>query len=182
MAASKRREKASSMFLLRLVFILIRQAKYRFWACPLKAESKLNIRGSISLLSLQGVGPLRLLSYGKRTDPLKCPLGICRPSRGVGGLARMGIAVYLLRFFKVINKNLWENGSLPFELVELSCLRALQRPADNLHGNPFYPLGKIGVPFSAGYYSQSVKGIWQDPKVFENSDIDTLLSFSQLME
>lgn len=38
--------------------------------------------------------------------------------------------------------------------------------------SPFYPHGNIPVPFSPGYTSNSVEGIWQGLKVFENSDID----------
>ncbi len=38
--------------------------------------------------------------------------------------------------------------------------------------SPFYPLGDIPVPFSAGHTSQSVEGIWQALKVFEHCDID----------
>jgi len=38
--------------------------------------------------------------------------------------------------------------------------------------SPFYPHGNIPVPFSSDYYSQSVEGIWQGLKVFENQDID----------
>lgn len=38
--------------------------------------------------------------------------------------------------------------------------------------SPFYPHGNIPVPFSHNYYSQSVEGIWQGLKVFENHQID----------
>ncbi len=38
--------------------------------------------------------------------------------------------------------------------------------------SPFYPIGNIPIPFSDGY-SESVEGVWQGLKVFENSDIDT---------
>lgn len=34
--------------------------------------------------------------------------------------------------------------------------------------SPFYPHGGIPVPFSPGYFSESVEGIWQGLKVFEN--------------
>lgn len=39
--------------------------------------------------------------------------------------------------------------------------------------SPFYPHGDIPVPFSSGYTSQSVEGIWQGLKVFEFGDVDT---------
>jgi hypothetical protein len=38
--------------------------------------------------------------------------------------------------------------------------------------SPFYPHGNIPVPFSSGITSQTVEGIWQALKVFENYDID----------
>lgn len=38
--------------------------------------------------------------------------------------------------------------------------------------SPFYPHGDIPVPFSPGYVSASVEGIWQGLKVFEYMDVD----------
>jgi len=38
--------------------------------------------------------------------------------------------------------------------------------------SPFYPHGSIPVPFSPGYVSASVEGIWQGLKVFEREDVD----------
>jgi len=38
--------------------------------------------------------------------------------------------------------------------------------------SPFYPHGNIPVPFSGDLTAQSVEGIWQGLKVFENHDID----------
>jgi hypothetical protein len=38
--------------------------------------------------------------------------------------------------------------------------------------SPFYPHGNIPVPFSPGYTSASVEGIWQGLKVFERADVD----------
>lgn len=38
--------------------------------------------------------------------------------------------------------------------------------------SPFYPHGDIPVPFSLGYTSASVEGIWQGLKVFESMDVD----------
>lgn len=38
--------------------------------------------------------------------------------------------------------------------------------------SPFYPVGDIPVPFSDGHTSQSVEGIWQGLKVFEEKDVD----------
>jgi hypothetical protein len=38
--------------------------------------------------------------------------------------------------------------------------------------SPFYPHGDIPVPFSPGYTSTSVEGIWQGLKVFERADVD----------
>ncbi|MBO0793881.1 MAG: hypothetical protein J2P36_23425 [Ktedonobacteraceae bacterium] len=39
--------------------------------------------------------------------------------------------------------------------------------------SPFYPHGNIPVPFSPGWFSASVEGIWQGLKVFEHAGIDT---------
>jgi O-acetyl-ADP-ribose deacetylase (regulator of RNase III) len=38
--------------------------------------------------------------------------------------------------------------------------------------SPFYPHGGIPVPNSPGTFAQSVEGLWQGLKVFENEDID----------
>lgn len=38
--------------------------------------------------------------------------------------------------------------------------------------SPFYPIGNIPVPFFRGEYSESVEGVWQALKVFEEKDID----------
>ena len=38
--------------------------------------------------------------------------------------------------------------------------------------SPFYPHGDIPVPFSPGYNSASVEGIWQGLKVFTTMDVD----------
>lgn len=38
--------------------------------------------------------------------------------------------------------------------------------------SPFYPIGNIPIPFSGGKVAESVEGIWQGLKVFENHDVD----------
>ena len=38
--------------------------------------------------------------------------------------------------------------------------------------SPFYPHGNVPIPFSPGYYSACVEGIWQGLKVFESCDVD----------
>ena len=38
--------------------------------------------------------------------------------------------------------------------------------------SPFFPLGNIPIPFSDGFYSESIEGIWQGLKVFKNAGID----------
>lgn len=38
--------------------------------------------------------------------------------------------------------------------------------------SPFYPIGRIPIPFSPNKFSNSVEGIWQGLKVFENHDVD----------
>ena len=45
-------------------------------------------------------------------------------------------------------------------------------PQPWLKFSPFYPHSNIPVPFSPGYVSESVEGIWQGLKVFESVDID----------
>ena len=39
--------------------------------------------------------------------------------------------------------------------------------------SPFYPHGGIPVPFSDGVTAESVEGIWQGLKVFEDEGVDT---------
>lgn len=41
-----------------------------------------------------------------------------------------------------------------------------------LQFSPFYPHGRIPVPFSKNVFSESVEGIWQGLKVFESEGID----------
>lgn len=43
--------------------------------------------------------------------------------------------------------------------------------------SPFFPHGNIPIPFSPGYFSNCVEGIWQGLKVFESCGID-MESFS----
>ncbi len=38
--------------------------------------------------------------------------------------------------------------------------------------SPFFPLGDLPVPFTAGRTGASVEGIWQGLKVFESADVD----------
>lgn len=48
--------------------------------------------------------------------------------------------------------------------------------------SPFYPHNGIPVPFSPGWTSASVEGIWQGLKVFERADIDTSLFENRKMQ
>ena len=48
--------------------------------------------------------------------------------------------------------------------------------------SPFYPHGGIPVPFSEGYTSTCVEGIWQGLKVFENEDIDISMFLNDTMK
>ena len=43
---------------------------------------------------------------------------------------------------------------------------------DYVKFSPFYPIGNIPIPFTDNRYSESVEGIWQALKVFENHGID----------
>jgi hypothetical protein len=38
--------------------------------------------------------------------------------------------------------------------------------------SPFYPHGRIPIPFSPGFVAESVEGIWQGLKVFASTDIE----------
>ena len=48
--------------------------------------------------------------------------------------------------------------------------------------SPFYPHGNIPVPFSEGYTSTCVEGIWQGLKVFENEVIDISMFLNDTMK
>ena len=48
--------------------------------------------------------------------------------------------------------------------------------------SPFYPHGGIPVPFSEGYTSSCVEGIWQGLKVFENEGIDISIFLNDTMK
>ena len=48
--------------------------------------------------------------------------------------------------------------------------------------SPFYPHGGIPVPFSEGYTSACVEGVWQGLKVFENEDIDISIFLNDTMK
>ena len=48
--------------------------------------------------------------------------------------------------------------------------------------SPFYPHGSIPVPFSEGYTSACVEGIWQGLKVFENEGIDISMFLNDTMK
>jgi len=48
--------------------------------------------------------------------------------------------------------------------------------------SPYYPHGGIPVPFSPGWTSASVEGIWQGLMVFEQADIDTSLFENRKMQ
>ncbi len=48
-----------------------------------------------------------------------------------------------------------------------------QAPDEFVRFSPFYPHGGIPVPFSFGWMSQTVEGIWQGLKIFAHHGIDT---------
>jgi hypothetical protein len=48
--------------------------------------------------------------------------------------------------------------------------------------SPFYPHGDIPVPFSENQTAESVEGIWQGLKVFENADIDKNSFYNDTMK
>ncbi len=45
-------------------------------------------------------------------------------------------------------------------------------PAPWVRFSPFFPLGELPIPFTAGRKGASVEGIWQGLKVFERADVD----------
>ena len=58
--------------------------------------------------------------------------------------------------------------------VSYSSMRYIKYKVLNPYGmlNPFYPHGKIQVPFTDGYTGVSVSAIWNSLKVFEDADVD----------
>ena len=48
--------------------------------------------------------------------------------------------------------------------------------------SPFYPHGDIPVPFSEGYTTACVEGVWQGLKVFEDEDIDISMFSNNTMK
>ena len=48
--------------------------------------------------------------------------------------------------------------------------------------SPFYPHGGIPIPFSEGLTASCVEAIWQGLKVFESSDVDTVLFKNDTMK
>lgn len=48
--------------------------------------------------------------------------------------------------------------------------------------SPFYPHGGIPVPFSDGVTAESVEGIWQGLKVFEDEGVDTAVFHNRSMK
>lgn len=48
--------------------------------------------------------------------------------------------------------------------------------------SPFYPHGDIPVPFSEGYTSACVEGVWQGLKVFDGEDVDIRLFQNDTMK
>ena len=61
--------------------------------------------------------------------------------------------------------------------VSYSSMRYIRNEVRNPYGmlNPFYPHGKIKVPFTDGYTGVSVSAIWNSLKVFEDADVDVNL-------
>ena len=61
--------------------------------------------------------------------------------------------------------------------VSYSSMRYIEYKVLNPYGmlNPFYPHGKIQVPFTDGYTGVSISAIWNSLKVFEDADVDVNL-------
>lgn len=47
--------------------------------------------------------------------------------------------------------------------------------------SPFYPHGNLPVPYTDGILAESVEGIWQGLKVFENQGVDTSYFYNRSM-
>jgi len=71
-----------------------------------------------------------------------------------------------------------QSHRVPLEKLEKQFADALildvtsRGPQPWIRFSPFYPHGNIPVPFSPGWVSASVEGIWQGLKVFERADVD----------
>lgn len=61
--------------------------------------------------------------------------------------------------------------------ISYSSMRYIRYEVRNLYGmlNPFYPHGKIQVPFTDGYTGVSISAVWNSLKVFEDSDVNVNL-------
>lgn len=61
--------------------------------------------------------------------------------------------------------------------ISYSSMRYIRSEVRNPYGmlNPFYPHGKIQVPFTDGYTGVSISAIWNSLKVFEDADVDVNL-------
>jgi hypothetical protein len=71
-----------------------------------------------------------------------------------------------------------QSHRIPLEKLEKQFAGALildvtsRGPEPWIRFSPFYPHGDIPIPFSPGWVSASVEGIWQGLKVFERADVD----------
>lgn len=61
--------------------------------------------------------------------------------------------------------------------ISYSSMRYIRSEVRNPYGmlNPFYPHGKIQVPFTDGYTGVSISAIWNSLKVFEDADVNVNL-------
>ena len=61
--------------------------------------------------------------------------------------------------------------------ISYSSMRYIRYEVRNPYGmlNPFYPHGKIQVPFTDGYTGVSISAIWNSLKVFEDADVNVNL-------
>lgn len=65
--------------------------------------------------------------------------------------------------------------------ISYSSMRYIRNEVRNPYGmlNPFYPHGKIKVPFTDGYTGVSASAIWNSLKVFEDADVDVNLRYCE---
>jgi hypothetical protein len=100
------------------------------------------------------------------------------------GLCRLGLENDIFLLINLMNENQKMNITVLNKRTKISNIKnkypngiiidVTSKSSDEfIQFSPFFPHGNIPIPFSPGFFSQSVEGIWQGLKVFENFNIDT---------
>jgi hypothetical protein len=89
-------------------------------------------------------------------------------------IAKRKIAFYNKKMIDILIENRRKNISGLKERYKDYIILDLTSKSEEkwIRFSPFYPHGNIPVPFSDGYFSETVEGIWQGLKVFEDEKID----------